>query len=1011
MRTKKFFISLLILSLAVMITPLASAVLVDQAPIYIDGNSNFTPENGVSSGSGTESDPYIIENWNISSTSGACIEITNTDAYFIVRNCTLSGTSSTAVIVLNNVTNGRVEGNTVSGGSEGIRLSSSSSNTITNNTCNNTYHGILLLSSSSNTITNNTCTSDFFGIRLSSSSSNTITNNTCNNNTYGIHLEYYSSNNTLTNNTCNNNNSEGIHLESSSNTLTNNTCTGNYREGIYLLSSSSNNNILTNNTCNNNSEGIHLESSSSNILTNNTCNNNKYDGIYLYSSSNTITNNTCNNNTYHGIYLFSSSSNILTNNTCTNNTYGIYLYSSSSNTITNNTCTNNTYGIHLSFSTNNNITWNELMFNTINAYDNTAANLWEYNFYSDYTGPDSNRDRIGDIPYNITGGSNRDLHPLVDTEPPYFTSISPPSGSVAGGSGTIAASYADATSNVNASLCVLIVNGEDVTQYATFGLKEMSYDYTLPTGTCNVSVKIVDYYGNAAWHNWSFTVDATPPQITGLAPADGSCTGSAAPQVSAICSDGISGLGHVSIFVDGAGLSVSADGTRFYCTPVPLASGMHTAMVVARDAAGNVAIVTWSFTVDTTPPQVTGMSPASGALTNNSRPAISVAFSDATSGIAAASARILINGTDVTPLVTVTSSGVTYVPATALPDGIAAVTVTVSDNAGNEVTATWSFTVDTTPHDVSAISPANASLVAASSSVVAAQFSDLNGIDASSVALMIDGTDVTGSASVDGSGISVSVHLSEGAHTVGLTVADAAGNVAIVTWSFTVDTTPPQVTGMSPASGALTNNSRPAISVAFSDATSGIAAASARILINGTDVTPLVTVTSSGVTYVPATALPDGIAAVTVTVSDNAGNEVTATWSFTVDTRATLTISSPLANGSTVAAGAFQFNASFSGVGPLPGSVHLLIDGVDVTSNATVTATGISCSVTLPAGNHTITLQVTDAAGNTASASWTVNATEAAAGGGSDMTLVYVGIAVVVVILGAAAAYLAMRKR
>ncbi|MBC7120738.1 MAG: hypothetical protein H5T33_04055 [Candidatus Methanosuratus sp.] len=62
------------------------------------------------------------------------------------------------------------------------------------------------------------------------------------------------------------------------------------------------------------------------------------------------------------------------------------------------------------------------------------------------------------------------------------------------------------------------------------------------------------------------------------------------------------------------------------------------------------------------------------------------------------------------------------------------------------------------------------------------------------------------------------------------------------------------------------------------------------------------------------------------------------------------------------------------------------------------------------AGNHTITLRLTDAAGNTESESWMITASEAAAGGGADMTLVYVGIAVVVVILGAAAAYLAMRK-
>ncbi|MEM3184444.1 MAG: hypothetical protein QXW92_02145, partial [Candidatus Hadarchaeales archaeon] len=32
------------------------------APIYIEGDGNFKPANGVRSGSGTKTDPYIIEN-------------------------------------------------------------------------------------------------------------------------------------------------------------------------------------------------------------------------------------------------------------------------------------------------------------------------------------------------------------------------------------------------------------------------------------------------------------------------------------------------------------------------------------------------------------------------------------------------------------------------------------------------------------------------------------------------------------------------------------------------------------------------------------------------------------------------------------------------------------------------------------------------------------------------------------------------------------------------------------
>jgi hypothetical protein len=58
-------------------------------PIYIDCDANFTVANGVSSGNGTASNPYIIENWDINASSANGIDISNTNAYFIIRNCVI----------------------------------------------------------------------------------------------------------------------------------------------------------------------------------------------------------------------------------------------------------------------------------------------------------------------------------------------------------------------------------------------------------------------------------------------------------------------------------------------------------------------------------------------------------------------------------------------------------------------------------------------------------------------------------------------------------------------------------------------------------------------------------------------------------------------------------------------------------------------------------------------------------------------------------------------------------
>jgi parallel beta-helix repeat protein len=129
-----------------------------------------------------------------------------------------------------------------------------------------------------------------------------------------------------------------------------------------------------------------------------------------------------------GIYLGSVQHCHISNNNATNNYHGIELSASSNNTVTDNTASNNDQrGIYLASSSNNTI-YNNYFNNTNNAYDD-GTNTWNTtnttgpnivggpyiggNYWNDYSGSDINGDGFGDIPYNITAGSNKDYLPLI----------------------------------------------------------------------------------------------------------------------------------------------------------------------------------------------------------------------------------------------------------------------------------------------------------------------------------------------------------------------------------------------------------------------------------------------------------------------------------------------------------------------------------------------------------------------------------------------------------------------
>ncbi len=409
------------------------------SPIRINSDSDFISQGWP--GSGTEVNPWIVENFDINGTGyGYCIYIGNVSGSFIVRNCYLHDASGNPRGFHRN---------------SGLFIYMSDKATIQNNTFErNEYHGILSMFSERNTINNNTMIEngisfdgyDYWNshlidisntvngrpvyywknknggtvpagagqVILANCSNIIVENQNLSDCSYGITLGH-SSNNTIKHNNVSLNNLAGIFLyESDNNTIENNTASlGN--TGIQL--SHSDGNSIFNNVANwNNYYGIFLFPASNNIIDNNTVFSNNSTGIYVNDGDrNEISYNNISNNA-EGITIWHSHQNSISNNKVnSNNMYGL-LIRGVGNVISNNSISYNEYGIYL-WDSGNWIYHNSIINNTIQAYDQ-HANFWNTsssgNFWEDYNGTDNNGDGIGDTPYSIIGGSNEDNYPLME---------------------------------------------------------------------------------------------------------------------------------------------------------------------------------------------------------------------------------------------------------------------------------------------------------------------------------------------------------------------------------------------------------------------------------------------------------------------------------------------------------------------------------------------------------------------------------------------------------------------
>lgn len=316
---------------------------------------------------GTWGDPHIIENVTINGGNTRwCIKIEDSNQFCIIRNCTLYNAGSGAC-----------------------------------------YGALWLWNCNNCRIINNNCSDNSdIGIYLIESCNNTIEGNLANRNMDGIYLQQPCFKNIISENNMSDNINAGINLQLE---CCNNSILGNrlIRNNIgVLFNRNCNNNTIFNNIFNDNDEGIFFDGFAGNPCKNNTIKENNFynqdsRGIrFRECNYNKILNNNISNNDMSGIFLSKSNNTIITRNIFENNPQD---------------------GIHLEECKDNLIYDNVFINNGVNAGDILGKSEWDNgkigNYWSDYSGSDSNNDGIGDDNYTISSIVN-DTRPLYEV--PFF---------------------------------------------------------------------------------------------------------------------------------------------------------------------------------------------------------------------------------------------------------------------------------------------------------------------------------------------------------------------------------------------------------------------------------------------------------------------------------------------------------------------------------------------------------------------------------------------------------------